>query len=296
MAAVSDVFFKAMARAILTGFMGNPRLMGMMTRYTDLVKTPGTNRVDVPVWSSFTIKTMNSECLTPCETTKQCDAPVATILTIELITQFVPTPICLGDLNIMTDGQKGGMVARIIQDLIRDFEIVVPNASVWDVLFTDSVFNGPGGSMTPILLADTAAGYRQLASAISLAKGKDAGSGVVMIASPDLDAFIRSIPNRDIDRIMGGVTYIVCGNAAAFAANYWGTTYTGKIGYVYPKDALAYAAPGLKDPNLPLTGYAGNFWSAALDDTEIPGKMWYFAHQYGLMVVRRGDVQMLIAP
>ena len=292
---VADVFFKVMARAILHGFMGNPNLMKMLTTYTDLKRNPGSNAIDVPIWSAFTIRTMGSACLTPCSAEKQCDEAQATILTIELITQFVPTGICLGDLNIMSNEQKAGMVAKIIQDLVRDFEIGT-TSGVWDTLFTDCVFNGPGANMTPIVLADSAAGYRQLANGIALAKAKNAGSGVSFIVPAALDGFIKSIPSRDIDRMLDGVNYIVVGNSSAFAANYWGTTYTGQIGYVYPTDALAYAAPGLNDPNVPLTGYAGNFWATALDDADIPGKMLIFAHQYGLRVVRQGDIQMFIAP
>ena len=292
---VADVFFKVMARAILTGFMGNPNLMRMLTPYTDLKRNPGSNAVDVPIWSAFTIKTMGSACLTPCSATKQCDEAQATILTIQLITQYVPTNICLSDINIMSSEQKAGMVAKIIQDMVRDFEIGT-TSGVWDTLFTDCVFNGPGGNMTPIVLTDAAAGYRQLANGIALAKAKDAGSGVAFIVPPTLDGFIKSIPSRDIDRMLDGVTYIVVGNSAAFAANYWGTTYTGRIGYIYHVYAIAYAAPGLKDPNIPLTGYAGNFWTAMLDDVDLPGKMLIFAHQYGLRVVRQGDVQMFVAP
>lgn len=292
---VSQVFFRVMARAILTGFMGNPRLMQMLTVYPNLKKTVGSNVVDIPIWTAFTVRTMNSECTTPCETTKLCDDPQASILDLHLVTQFIPTPICLAELNIMSTEQKAGMIAKIIQDLVRDFEIGT-TAGVWDTLFTDAVFNGPGGNMAPVVLADTAAGYRLLANGIAKAKGKDSGSGVAFIVSPDMDGFIRSIPNRDIDRMLAGVNYIVCGNAGAFACNYWGTTYTGKASFIYPVDALAYGAPGLGDPNIPQTGYAGNFWTAMLDDTEIPGKMLYFAHQYGLRAVRLGDIQMFFAP
>ena len=68
------------------------------------------------------------------------------------------------------------------------------------------------------------------------------------------------------------------------------------LGYIYPTNALAYAAPTLGGGNQPLTGYAGNMYTTILDDTAVPGKMLYFAHQYGLRVVRQGDVQMIIAP
>lgn len=293
---VSNVFFRTMARAILTGFMQNPNLMQMLDVYTNLKRTAGTNVVDVPIWSSFTVHSMGSECLTPCDTTKKCNDPTATLLHINLITRFIPTPICLADLNIMSIEQKAGMIAKVIQDLARDFEIGVAGSAVADVLFTDATFNGPGGNMAPIVLTDTAAGYRLLANGIAKAKGKDSGGGVAFIVSPDMDGFIKSIPSREIDRMLDGVNYIVMGNFGAFACNYWGTTYTGKASFVYPKDALAYAAPAIKDPNIPLAGYAGNMWTTMLDDTEIPGKMLYFAHQYGLMVVRAGDVQMFFAP
>lgn len=293
--AVSDVFFKVSARALLAGFMSNPNLMKMLTIYTDLKRNPGSNAVDVPIWSAFTVRTMNSACLTPCSATKVCDDATATILTIQLITQYIPTGICLSDLNIMSADQKAGMVAKAVQDLSRDFEIGT-TSGVCDTLFTDSVFNGPGGGMTPVILTDAAAGYRQLANAIATAKAKNGGSGVSFVCPPDLAGFIYSIPNREIDRMLQGVKFIILGNAATFAANYGGTTYTGKFGWIYPTDALAYAAPRLAGGNEAMSGYAGNWYTTMLDDPAIPGKMLYFCHQYGLMVVRRGDVQMIGAP
>jgi hypothetical protein len=238
---------------------------------------------------------MSSNCATPCDASKVCDEAIATLLHIDLVTRYIPTEICLSDLNIMTNEQKAGMVEKIIQDLVRDFEIGTI-AGILDTLYTDAVFNGPANQMAPLVLADTAAGYHALATGISLAKAKDMGAGVAFIVPPSLDGWIKSIPDRDIQRMLDGVNYIVAGNAAAFACNYGGTTYTGRAGFVYPKNALAYAAPGLGDPNLPLTGYAGNMWTAMLDDADLPGKMLVFAHQYGLRVVRQGDVQMLFAP
>lgn len=292
---VADVFFKVMAQAILTGFAGNKRIMEMMTKYTELRRTPGSNAVDVPIWSAFTIKTMNSACVTPCSAEEECDDPQATILTVELLTQYVPTAICLSDLNLMSNSQKAGMVAKIIDDLIRDFEVGT-TSGVFDTLFTDAVFNGPGGSMTPVVLADSAAGYRQLANAISTAKAKDRGAGISFIGPPDLFGFIASIPDRQIDRMLDGVKVNVVGNSATFACNYWGTVYTGKAGFIYPTDALAYAAPDIKDPNMPQEGYAANFYTTMLDNPRIPGRTLYICHQYGLLVVRRGDIQMLFAP
>jgi len=288
---ISDVFFKTTARAVLAGFMGNPRLMGMLKVYDDLKRNPGSNEVDIPIWNSFTVRNMGNGCSTPCADECPCDEATATIMTVGLVTQYVPTTICLADLNIMTADQKAGMVAEIINNLIQDFEIGT-TLGVWDTLNTDAVFNGPGGSMAPVILTDTAAGYRLLANAISKAKAKDNGQGVSFIVSPDLDGFIRSIPDRQIDRMLDGVTYIVVGNAAAYTTG----GVTGKMGFIYPTDALMYAAPGLGDPNLPLTGYAGNMWAAMLDNTCPPGKLLIFAHQYGLMVVRKGDIQRIEAP
>ena len=241
---------------------------------------------------------MNSACATPCSATRDCDEAIATILTIQLTTKFIPTGICLSDLNIMSPKQKAGMVAKAVQDLTRDFETGqgLGASSIFDTLFTDAVFNGPGGNMTPVVLADTAAGYRQLTNMIATAKAKDNGSGVSFLVPPDLAGFIHSIPDRQIDRMLQGVKFTIMGNANAFAAKYGAPTYTGKVGFIYPTDVLAYAAPGLNSPNERLSGYAGNFWATMLDDTAIPGKMLYFAHQYGLRVVRQGDVGMLIAP
>lgn len=298
MSPVSSAFFRVMAMALHHGFVGNPRIFNMLTPYTDLEQKPGSHIIDVPVWDSFTVKAMGGGCTTPCTANENCDDANATMISIPLKTRYVPTKICLGDLNIMSAEQRAGMVAQVITDLIRDFEIATygSDGGVYPTLFTDSVFNGPGGSMPPIFLADSSAGYRQLANGISLAKAKDDGAGVAFLVSPALDGFIKSIPSRELERMLDGVEYIVVGNAAAYSVSLWGTTYTGRFGFVYPKNALAYAAPRLSDPNLPLTGYAGNFWAAMLDDASVPGKLLIFAHQFGLVVVRQGDIQMLVSP
>jgi hypothetical protein len=296
---VSDVFFRVSARAVLTGFMGNPRIMGMLKTYTNLQKNPGSNSVDVPIWNNFTIRSMQAGCATPCSSSKVCDDASATILNIPLVTRYVPTGICLSDLNIMSDEQKAGMVERIIQNLQADFETGVAGLagpSVFDTLYTDAVFNGVGGGMTPAVLAGTAAGYQEFATCLSRAMAKDNGSGVACIVPPQLDGFIKSIPDRDINRMLDNVTYIVVGNAATFNVVYGGVTYNGRVGFVYPRDALVYVAPRQQAPNMPMMGVAGNMSSAVLDDVSIPGQMLFFMHQYGLRVVRPGDVQLMFAP
>jgi len=298
--AVSSIFFTTVAKAVLTGFFGDAAIMDMVKRYTQLQKAIGANTVDVPIWDDFTVHSMGSECMTPCETTKVCEEAVAQIIQIVLQTRFIPTPICLADLNIMNSEQKAGMIEKIAEDLMADFEVGGAFISVFDVLHTDAVFNGTAGGMPPIVLTDSAAAYRQLSTAIHRARSKTrAGDDVVFVVPNALAGFIDSIPDRPIERLVGessGIKYHVLGNADTFVRNYGVTTYTGRIGFVYPKSALAYAAPIIQSPNDPWTGVYGSMWATALDDTGIPGKMFYFAHQYGLRVVRAGDVQMIIAP
>jgi hypothetical protein len=298
--AVSSIFFTTVAQAVLTGFFGDAAIMDMCKKYLHLQKAIGANVVNVPIWQDFTVYSMGSECFTPCEDTKVCEEATADIIQIELMTRFIPTPICLSDLNIMSSEQKAGMIEKIAEDLMADFEVGGAFISVFDVLWTDAVFNGAAGGMPPIILTDTAAAYRQLSTAIHRAKSKARiGDEVAFIVPNALAGFIDSIPDRPIERLVGetsGLKYHVIGNSDTFARTYGGTLYTGRIGFVYPKSALAYAAPSIQSPNDPWTGVYGNMWATALDDTEIPGKMFYFAHQYGLRVVRAGDVQMIIAP
>ncbi len=291
---VRDVFFKTQARAVLTGFMANRRIMDTVTVYDDLQRVPGTNAVDVPIWSSFTVLSMGAGSLTPCGSNRECDEATATILTIDIDTKYIPTPISLGDLNIFSAKQKAGVTERILQDLARDFEVISPGFSIFDVLATDALFNGAGGGMTPLQLTDNAAGYRNLATAISTAMGKDNGSGVTFVGPAGLTGFINSIPDRQIERMLQGVKMINVPNANTFNGAPGFTQ--GTIGFIYPTDALAYAAPPVQDDNEPLSGTAGNMWSMILHDTTIPGKMLYFAHQYGLKVVREGDVQLIASP
>lgn len=290
-----------MAKAVMAGFWGDPAIMDMVKRYTNLTKAVGADVVDVPVWDSFTVHSMVAGQLTPCGDNKACDTPNAEILQIRLITRYIPTAISLDDLNIMSPEQKAGMIERIAQDLMADFEVGGAFISVCDVLHTDAVFNGAGGSMPPVVLTDAAAAYRQLSTAIHKAKSKTRpGDDVVFICPNSLAGFIDSIPDRPIERLVGetsGIKYHVIGNMDTFARDYPpGTTYTGRIGFIYPKSALAYAAPNIHAPNEPWRGAYGNMWATALDDTNVPGKMFYFAHQYGLRVVREGDIQMIIAP
>ncbi len=291
---VRDVFFKTQARAVLTGFMANRRIMDTVTVYTDLQRVPGTNAVDVPIWSSFTVLSMGAGSFTPCGTNRECDEAQATILTIDIDTSYIPTAISLADLNVFSPSQMAGMTERIMQNLSRDFEVVKAGASIFDVLATDSLFNGPGGGMTPLQLTDNAAGYRSLATAIATAKGKDNGSGVTFVGPAGLTGFITSIPDRQINLMLQGVKMINVPNANTF--NGAPGFAQGTIGFIYPTDALAYAAPPIRDDNEPLSGTAGNMWSMILHDTNIPGKMLYFAHQYGLRVVREGDVQLIASP
>ncbi len=294
--AVNSTFFNVMARAVLAGFANSPNIMRMVTPYPNLKINPGSDVIDVPIWQAFTVRSMEGNAITPCNPTDYCDDPTATTLQIYLKTQYIPTRIALNHLNIMSNEQLAGMFRRIIRDLAVNFEIGGTAVSVFDNLFTDAMFNGAAAGSPIQILADSAAGYRNLANAINRAKAKNTGAGVAFIGPPDLMGFIDSIPDRQIDRMLGGIDQMVIGSATLFAGNIWGTTYTGKIGFLYPLDALVYAAPGLKSPNTPMDGYAGNMWLSILDVYDLPGRALVAAHQYGLKVVREGDIQMVVAP
>jgi hypothetical protein len=290
-----------MAKAVFAGFWGDPAILDMVKKYTNLKKEVGSNVVHVPVWDAFTVQSMVGGQLTPCGDNKECQTPNAEILEIRLQTRFIPTAISLDDLNLMNAEQLAGMTERIAIDMMADFEVGGANISVCDVLHTDAVFNGAANSMPPVVLTDTAAAYRQLSTAIHKAKSKTRpGDDVVFMAPNSLAGFIDSIPDRPIERLVGetsGLKYHVIGNMDTFARDFPpGTTYTGRIGFIYPKSAVAYAQPNIQAPNEPWRGAYGSMWATALDDTDIPGKMFYFAHQYGLRVVRPGDIQMIIAP
>jgi len=297
---VSDVFFQTTARSILTGFFSDPQIMDMVTMHTDLQRFPGSSSVQIPVWNHFTVQRAGASTYTPCGSNRPCEEPQATMVTVTMTPTYVAVPYGLEDLDIMTDDQKAGMVEQILQDMMADFECGPAYYSVFDVLFTDAVFNGPAAGNPPIILTDTAASYRQLSTAISRARSKTrAGDTTVFLAPNPLAGFCDSIPDRPIERLLNenrGVNYHVVGNSDLFSRSYGGTTYTGRIGFLYPKDAIAYAAPKIGAPSRAMAGAYGNISTTMLDDVNIPGESMFVRHHYGLKVVREGDVTMVIAP